>query len=139
MRAPFSCFFLVALPLIAAAMEPSDPARRLGNSLVTESKGELAAALPSRGRIHVELDVLGPLNGNFSVDQVRLQLLDFLRDGEISSFELVANRRNSTFARISMLLELQDRQRHTRNRRLDLDYRKEDSVWTLVAMRERAP
>ena len=139
MRAPFSCFFLVALPLFAATMEPSDPARRLGNSLVTESKGELAAALPSRGRIHVELEVLGPLSGNFSADQVRLQLLDFLRDGEISSFELVANRRSSSFARISLLLELQDRQRHPRNRRLDLDYRKEGSVWTLVAMRERAP
>ena len=102
MRAPFSCLFLVALPLLAAATDPSDPARRLGNALVTESKGELAAALPSAGRIHVDLDVLGPLSGSFSAEQVRLQLLDFLRDGDIASFELVASRKSSSFAQISL-------------------------------------
>lgn len=93
LRASILVFALVAAsdPLVAADPgSPRDVAERFGMALTSSRAAALRPLLPSRGKVRLCLERLGPEEGSFAAGQVEAVFADFLAAGSVRSFALAS-------------------------------------------------
>lgn len=88
--------FLVALGPAVWAADSSGPkdlalaaAKTFGRALVQADASKLKSILPERGKVRMRLTCFGPEDGSYSASQVQALLADFLRQGSVSSFDVL--------------------------------------------------
>jgi hypothetical protein len=134
--------FAAALPAGAglSADEARDAALKIGESLKNSDLGTLRAFLPSQGKIRLNLGCLGPVEGFFSSSQVEALLGDFLRQGSIRSFDLLALEFDPQhYAMAHARASLTDRQGHPARVDIHLAFQPEQERWVLREIRETRP
>ncbi|MCZ6696697.1 MAG: hypothetical protein O7A63_09185 [Acidobacteria bacterium] len=137
-------FLLLVLPLtIAVSKNPigeeqaKTAALEFGRALVKGDVSSLRAVLPTRGKIRLRLLKLGPEEGAYGAGQVQAVLKDFLRHGEVRTFDLLRlDCASEQFALVHARSKISDRDGRTAEIDLHLSFQVEEGRWVLQEIRE---
>jgi hypothetical protein len=122
------------------AEEARDAALKIGESLKNSDLSALRAFLPAQGKVRLNLVCLGPVEGFFSSSQVEALLGDFLKQGSISSFDLLVMEFDPQhFAMAHSRASLTDRQGHPARVDIHFAFQPENERWVLREIRETRP
>jgi len=115
-------------------------ALQFGQALTRADTSALKSILPSRGKVKLLLICFGPEEGSYSADQVRTLFKDFLRQGEVRSFDLLRlNCADDQFTLVHARTRVADRDGRPREVDLRLTFQPEDDRWVLREIRETRP
>jgi hypothetical protein len=134
---------LVALgfqPWLAADLS-ADAAReaalQFGEALKSSDTTLLRAILPQQGRIRLNLQCLGPVEGFFSSGQAEALFREFLEQGSVRSFEVIDLELDSrSFAIARGRSHLTDREGRPARVDIHLAFQPEGGRWVLREVRE---
>jgi hypothetical protein len=120
--------------------EVRDAALKIGESLKNSDLSVLRSFLPNQGKVRLNLDRLGPVEGFFSSSQVEALLGDFLGQGSIRSFDLLVIEFDpQRYAMAHARASLTDRQGHPARVDIHLAFQPEEERWVLREIRETRP
>jgi len=115
-------------------------ALQFGRALTRAETSLLRATLPSRGKLTLRLVRFGPEDGAYSPDQVEALFKDFLRQGEVRSFDLLRVQcASEQFALVQARVRLTDREGRPGEVDLHLSFQPEGDRWVLREIREAPP
>jgi hypothetical protein len=137
---------LAAAMLVPASHAQTDEqqaktaALQFGRALTRADTSALNPVLPSRGKVKLILNCFGPEEGSYSADQVRALFKDFLREGQVRSFDLLRiSCASEQFALVHARTRVTDRDGRPREVELRLTFQPEDDLWVLREIRETQP
>lgn len=115
-------------------------ALEFGSALKRGDASALRSVLPFRGKVKLRLICFGPEEGPYSAEQVQALFKDFLRQGEVRSFDLLRVQcASEQFALVHARTRVSDRDGRRREVDLHLTFQPEDGRWVLREIRETAP
>ena len=121
-------------------LQAKTAALQFGQALKRADTSALKSILPSRGKVKLLLICFGPEEGSYSADQVRALFKDFLRQGEVRSFDLLRLQcASEQFALVHARTRVADRDGRPREVDLRLTFQPEDDRWVLREIRETRP
>ena len=128
-------------PVAATGEEQARTAAlEFGSALKRADTSALRSVLPSRGKVKLRLICFGPEEGSYSADQVQALFKDFLRQGEVRSFDLLRLQcASEQFALVHARTRVSDRDGRPREVDLHLTFQPEDDRWVLREIRETPP
>ena len=115
-------------------------ALKFGSALTRGDASALKAVLPAQGRVGLRLVRFGPEEGSYSAEQVEALFKDFLRQGEVRSFDLLRLQcATDQFTLVHARAGVNDREGRPREIDLHLTFRPEGDRWVLRESRETSP
>ncbi len=126
-----------AAPTTSCEQGARDAAHRFAQALKNSDASLLRPILPSRGRVQLRLEVLGPENGFFSGSQVEALLGGFLKRGSVHSIDLLRLESDADcYTLVHARAVLTDRQGRPGRIGLQLAFQPEDKGWVIREIRE---
>ena len=139
-----SAIVLVGLLAIVAsgAQTPGEDAARtavesFGRGLTGGDLSLIRPLLPQKGKVQLNLVLLGPERGSFSASQVEALLRDFLSQGSVQKFESTRVEHDPNgIALASARLDVTDKQGRSAAIDLHLTFQPDGQQWVLREIRE---
>jgi len=139
-----SAIVLVGLMAIVAsgAQTPGEDAARgavesFGRGLTGGDLSLIRPLLPQKGKVQLNLVLLGPERGSFSASQVEALLRDFLAQGSVQKFESTRVEHDPNgIALASARLDVTDKQGRSAAIDLHLAFQPDGQQWVLREIRE---
>ena len=132
------CAALLVVGVVASAgAGPREAAEVFGRSLTRPDPSLLRYVLPSRGKVRLSLDRMGPENGAFGPPQAEALLRDFLAAGSVQSFQVfTVDTDGRSYAVVGARAGLTDRRGRAARVRIRMALEPENGRWVLRELRE---
>ncbi len=138
-----TCLFLAPIPTSVTLPSPEDDAARecaesFRDALLSGDAAGLNDLLPSRGKVQVRLELLGPQEGAMSGSQVGAWFQSFLKRGKVESFEIVRVEQTTDYAVARCRASVRQANGFRGRVGLHLALQSEEGRWVVREIRESA-